>query len=135
MHQRNCLPYSRQRTFINRMEHGATVFTDDERNLIVNYNYKLDDMEKTRELAEKLCIHDRKNQPVNEALTVIDAQAEIDALPDGRIGLSEMHEYGYSWNEMLPLTKDKATELSGKMWLCISSMRTVPKRSLKIWKN
>lgn len=98
---------------INRMEHGATVFTDDERNLIVNYDYKLDDMEKTRELAEKLA-YMIENQPVNEALTVIDAQAEIDALPDGMIGLSEMHEYGYSWNEMLPLTKDKATELFGE---------------------
>lgn len=98
---------------INRMEHGATVFTDDERNLIVNYNYKLDDMEKTRELVEKLA-YMIENQPVNEALTIIDAQAEIDALPDGMIGLSEMHEYGYSWNEMLPLTKDKATELFGE---------------------
>lgn len=98
---------------INRMEHGATVFTDDERNLIVNYNYKLDDMEKTRELVEKLA-YMIENQPVNESLTVIDAQAEIDALPDGMIGLSEMHEYGYSWNEMLPLTKDKATELFGE---------------------
>lgn len=98
---------------INRMEHGATVFTDDERNLIVNYNYKLDDMEKTRELVKKLA-YMIENQPVNEALTVIDAQAEIDALLDGMIGLSEMHEYGYSWNEMLPLTKDKATELFGE---------------------
>lgn len=69
---------------INRMEHGATVFTDDERNLIVNYNYKFDDMEKTRELVEKLA-YMIENQPVNEALTVIDAQAEIDALPDGMI--------------------------------------------------
>lgn len=94
-------------------EHGATVFTDDERNLIVNYNYKLDDMEKTRELAETLA-YMIENQPVNEALTVIDAQTEIDALPDGMIGFSEMHEYGYSWNEMLPLTKDKATELFGE---------------------
>lgn len=55
-----------------------------------------------------------ENQPVNEALTIIDAQAEIDALPDGMIGLSEMHEYGYSWNEILLLTKDKATELFGE---------------------
>lgn len=30
------------------------------------------------------------------------------------VGLSEMHEYGYSWNEMLPLTKDKAAELFGE---------------------
>lgn len=27
------------------------------------------------------------------------------------IGLSEMHEYGYTWNEMLPLTKERAMEL------------------------
>ena len=42
---------------INRMEHGATVFTDDERNLIVNYNYKLDDMR----IGGETCIHDRKS--------------------------------------------------------------------------
>lgn len=98
---------------INCMEHGATVFTDGERDLIVNYNYKLDDIEKTRALAEKLA-YMIENEPVNEALTVIDAKAEIEALPDGMVGLSEMHEYGYSWNEMLPLTKDKAAELFGE---------------------
>lgn len=37
--------------------------------------------------------------------------AEIDALPDAMIGLSEMHEYGYTWNEMLPLAKETAMEL------------------------
>ena len=42
------------------------------------------------------------------------AQEEIDALPDGMVGLSEMHEYGYSWDEMLPLTKDMASELFGE---------------------
>lgn len=45
------------------------------------------------------------------ALAVIDAQAEIDALPDPMIGLSEMEDYGYTWNEMLPLTKERALEL------------------------
>ena len=30
------------------------------------------------------------------------------------MGLSEMHEYGYSWDEMLPLTKDRASELFGE---------------------
>ena len=40
-----------------------------------------------------------------------DTQAEIDALPDQMIGLSEMREYGYTWNEMLPLTQEKALEL------------------------
>ena len=46
-------------------------------------------------------------------MTIIDAKAEIDALPDPMIGLSEMREYGYQWNEMLPLTQEKALELFG----------------------
>ena len=44
-------------------------------------------------------------------LTIIDAQTEIESLPDLMIGLSEMREYGYTWNEMLPLTQEKALEL------------------------
>ena len=97
-------------SIIHRMEHGKGVFSPDERNLIVNYGYKLDDYEKTKELADMLAYR-IENEPANAALTVIDAQAEIDALPDGMIGLSEMHEYGYTWEEMLPLTKETALEL------------------------
>ncbi len=95
---------------IHRIEHGKDVFSPDERNLIVNYGYKLDNYEKTKELAEVLAYR-IENEPFSAALTVIDAQAEIDALPDGMIGLSEMHEYGYTWEEMLPLTKETALEL------------------------
>ena len=97
-------------SIIHRLEHGKGVFSPDERNLIVNYGYKLDDYEKTKELAETLAYRTR-NEPANAALMVIDAQAEIDALPDGMIGLSEMHGYGYTWEEMLPLTKETALEL------------------------
>ena len=97
-------------SIVHRLEHGKSVFSPDERNLIVNYGYKLDDYGKTKELAEMLAYR-IENEPVNAALTVIDAQAEIDALPDGMIGLSEMHEYGYTWEEMLPLTKETALEL------------------------
>ena len=97
-------------SIIHRMEHGKGVFSPDERNLIVNYGYKLDDYEKTKELADMLAYR-IENEPANAALTVIDAQAEIDALPDGMIGLSEMHGYGYTWEEMLPLTKERALEL------------------------
>lgn len=71
---------------------------------------KLDDMNKTRELAEKLAYREQYAQQ-DVALTIIDAKAEIDALPDPMIGLSEMREYGYQWNEMLPLTQEKALEL------------------------
>ena len=95
---------------INQLEAEKTIFTSDERNLIVNYAYKLNDMNKTRELAEKLAYQIEYAQQ-DVGLTIIDAQAEIDALPDPMIGLSEMREYGYTWNEMLPLTQEKALEL------------------------
>ena len=95
---------------INRLEHGQPAFSDDERNLIVNYAYKLGNIEKTRELAEHIYAQETEgNQDV--ALAMIDAQAEIDALPDSMVGISEMQEYGYTWNEMLPLTQERALEL------------------------
>lgn len=78
--------------------------------MIVNYAYKLNDMEKTRELAEHIYYEETEGNQ-GAALAVIDAQAEIDALPDPMIGLSEMEDYGYTWNEMLPLTKERALEL------------------------
>ena len=95
---------------INQLEAEKTIFTSDERNLIVNYAYKLNDMDRTRELAEKLAYQLEYAQQ-DVGLTIIDAQAEIDALPDPMIGLSEMREYVYTWNEMLPLTQEKAFEL------------------------
>lgn len=95
---------------INEMESEKTIFSTDERNLIVNYAYKLGDMEKTRELAEHIAMNE-ENFPNLVAQTVINAQAEIDALPDGMVGILEMHEYGYTWAEMLPLTQERAAEL------------------------
>ena len=83
---------------------GKSIFSIDERNLIVNYAYKLDDMGKTKELADRLAA-------MKEDSPNLVAQAEIDFLPDGLVGLSEMHEYGYSWEEMLPLTQERAAEL------------------------
>ena len=95
---------------INRLEHGQPAFSDDERNLIVNYAYKLGNVEKTRELAEHIYAQEVDgNQDV--ALAMIDAEAEIDALPDSMVGVSEMQEYGYTWNEMFPLTQERAIEL------------------------
>ena len=55
-------------------------------------------------------IIDVKAKQIDNNLSVME-QAEIDALPDPMIGLSEMREYGYTWNEMLPLTQEKALEL------------------------
>jgi len=81
---------------INRLEFAKTAFSDDERNLIVNYVFKLNDMEKARELAEHIYYEETEGNQ-GSALAVIDAQAEIDALPDPMIGLWEMEEYGYTW--------------------------------------
>ena len=95
---------------IDQLEAEKTIFTSNERNLIMNYAYKLDDMDKTRELAEKLAYREQyAQQDVRQA--VLNAQAEIDALPNPMIGLSEMRTYGYIWNEMLPLTNEKALEM------------------------
>ena len=78
--------------------------------LIVNYAYKLNNIEKARELAEHIYYEETEGNQ-GAALAVIDAQAEIDALPDPMVGLSEMEEYGYTWEEMLPLTQGRALEL------------------------
>ena len=103
-------PVKQAEGIINRLEFARTAFSDDERSLIVNYAFKLGDMEKTRELAEHIYYEETEGSQ-GAALAVIDAQAEIDALPDPMIGLSEMEEYGYTWNEMLPLTQGRALEL------------------------
>ena len=95
---------------INRLEFAKTAFSEDERNLIVNYAFKLNDMEKTRGLAEHIYYEETEGSQ-GAALALIDAQAEIDALPDSMIGLWEMEEYGYSREGMLPLTKETALEL------------------------
>ncbi len=97
---------------INRMEFHRSVYDSDERNLIMNHAYKLDDMYKTTSLAHSIAEQKDDSTLLWETIRV--AQEEIDALPDGMVGLSEMHEYGYAWDEMLPLTKDMALELFGE---------------------
>ena len=97
---------------INRMEFHRTVYDSDKRNLIMNHAYKLDDMYATTSLAHSLA--EQKDDLKQLWETIRAAEEEIDALPDGMVGLSEMHEYGYSWDEMLPLTKERASELFGE---------------------
>lgn len=55
----------------------------------------------------------RKDRVEEQEMSAIQ-QAEIDRLPDGMVGLSEMHDYGYTWMEMLPLTRERAAELFGE---------------------
>ncbi len=95
---------------IGAFEANKTLFTPEERNLIVNYAYKTDDFDKTKALAQKLALMEDKGL-AGAGEVVAEAQAEIDELPGPMIGLYEMHDYGYDWSEMLPLTKDRALEL------------------------
>lgn len=96
---------------IGALEANKTFFfTSEERNLIVNYAYKTDDFDRTKALAEKLASMEDKGL-AGAGKVMAEAQAEIDELPDPMIGLYEMHDYGYDWSEMLPLTKDRALEL------------------------
>ena len=110
IHAASELPIMQQaEQLINLMEFHRSVYGTDERNLIMNHAFKLDDMGKTTSLAYSLAEQKDDLPLLSETKEV--AQAEIDALPDGMVGLSEMHEYGYLWNEMLPLTKERASEL------------------------
>lgn len=110
IHSASELPIMQQaEQLINLMEFHRSVYGIDERNLIMNHAFKLDDMGKTTSLAYSLAEQKDDLPLLLETKEV--AQAEIDALPDGMVGLSEMHEYGYLWNEMLPLTKERASKL------------------------
>lgn len=80
-------PIKQAENLINRMEHGITRFTGEERDLIVNYNYKLDDMEKTKVLAEGIAY-----QAENKEHIMAEAQAEIDGLSDELAGVSQEQE-------------------------------------------
>ena len=91
-------------------EQDKTIFDNNQRNLIVNFAYKLDDRAATEELANNLAaaVADENTEEVNRLMW--EAEEKIENLPDGMIGLSEMHEYGYLKDDVLPLTKEGARE-------------------------
>lgn len=91
-------------------EHGITIFDDEQRNLIVNFAFKLDDRAVTEELVNGLAaaLAEDDKEEVNRLM--YDAQEKIENLPDGMIGLSEMLDYGYRKDDVLPLTKEGARE-------------------------
>lgn len=91
-------------------EQDKTIFGNSQRNLIVNFAYKLDDRAATEELANNLAtaVAAENTEEVNRLMW--EAEKKIESLPDGMIGLSEMHEYGYLKDDVLPLTKEGARE-------------------------
>ena len=95
---------------IANREQEITIFDDEQRNLIVNFAFKLDDRAATEELVNGLAaaLAEDDKEEVNRLM--YDAQEKIEKLPDGMIGLSEMHDYGYRKDDVLPLTKEAALE-------------------------
>ena len=91
-------------------ERDKTVFDNSQRNLIVNFAYKLDDRAATEELANNLAaaVAAENTEEINRLMWEV--EEKIESLPDGMIGLSEMHEYGYLKDDVLPLTKEGARE-------------------------
>lgn len=91
-------------------EQKKTIFDDEQRNLIVNFAFKLDDRTATEELVNNLeaALAEDDKEEVNRLM--YDAQEKIENLPDGMIGLSEMHDYGYRKDDVFPLTKEGARE-------------------------
>ena len=91
-------------------ERDKTVFDNSQRNLIVNFAYKMDDRAATEELANNLAaaVAAENTEEINRLMW--EAEEKIESLPDGMIGLSEMHEYGYLKDDVLPLTKEGARE-------------------------
>ena len=81
IHAASELPIMQQaEQLINLMEFHRSVYSIDERNLIMNHAFKLDDMGKTTSLAYSLAEQKDDLPLLLETKEV--AQAEIDALPD-----------------------------------------------------
>ncbi len=55
----------------------------------------------------------REDETVKEAISALKKEWRIDEMkmPDDTLGIKEMNDYGYSWEEMLPLGKEKALEV------------------------
>lgn len=61
----------------------------------------------TEILSDEVYQYDRETQTLSRVMA---AHQEEYILPD-KVSLEEMHEYGYKWDGMLPLTKERALEL------------------------
>ena len=91
-------------------EQVKTIFDDEQRDLIVNFAYKLDDQSATEKLVNALAAAMVLGNKEEANRLMYEAQEKIENLPDRMIGLSEMHDYGYRKDDMLPLKKEGARE-------------------------
>jgi antirestriction protein ArdC len=99
---------------ISRAEYGHTTLGKEEHNLAVRYAYKLDNPRETQKLIKDL-VNATENPGIRGIQEIMeDAQAEIDTLPDNKIGLMQMHDFGYRNDSVLPLTMERAVTLHHK---------------------
>ena len=75
-------------------EQDKTIFDNNQRNLIVNFAYKLDDRAATEELANNLAaaIAAENTEEVNRLMW--EAEEKIENLPDGMIGFRKCTNTG-----------------------------------------
>ena len=86
-------------------------FTESQRNLIVNFAYKMDDRDEVLGLVNRMLTANRGDRSEVMRSLVHETEAQIDNFPDGRIGFTEMHEAGIRLEHMYPLEKNRAVEL------------------------
>ena len=86
-------------------------FTDSQRNLIVNFAYKMDDKDQVLGLVNRMMTAIRRPGSEYTRSLMNETQAQIDNFPDGVIGFTEMHEAGIRLEHMYPLEKNRAVEL------------------------
>ena len=86
-------------------------FTESQRNLIVNFAYKMDDRDEVLGLVNRMLTANRGERSEVMRSLVHETEAQMDNFPDGRIGFTEMHEAGIRLENMYPLEKNRAVEL------------------------
>ena len=86
-------------------------FTDSQRNLIMNFAYKMDDKDEVLGLVNRMMTAIRRPGSEYTRSLMNETQAQIDNFPDGMVGFTEMHEAGIRLEHMYPLEKNRAVEL------------------------
>ena len=78
-------------------------FTESQRNLIVNFAYKMDDRDEVLGLVNRMLTANRGDRSEVMRSLVHETEAQMDNFPDGRIGFTEKNEAGIRLEHMYPL--------------------------------
>ena len=75
-------------------------FMESQRNLIVNFAYKMDDRDEVLGLVNRMLTANRGDRSEVMRSLVHETEAQMDNFPDGKIGFTEMHEAGIRLEHM-----------------------------------